>query len=85
MIIPIPDQLQEAGVPILAGLVVSLINRFILNNPHFGQSNTSHCETNVEEFGEDEMLEEISDNSGNASATLETHNMHHTSSHTMTH
>ena len=61
----IPDSCHEVVVPVSAGIIVSLLNRFILNNPNFTMCSDANCNQNVEEIGvEDDMSDAKSGSSG---------------------
>ena len=80
--IHLPPQISESFVPIASGLFVSLVNKYILNNPKLDACCTV-IETEVEEIeSDDSMKTEASDtlsgNSGNTTATLPIpHPVHH--------
>ena len=79
----IPDSCHEVVVPVSAGIIVSLLNRFILNNPNFTLCSNTNCNQTVEETEvEGEMDREKSGSSGSLSSTLE---MPHRSVHVHTH
>ncbi len=79
----IPDSRHEVVVPVSAGIIVSLLNRFILNNPNFTICSDSSCTQNVEEIEvDDDMSDAKSGSSGAISSTLEIpHNTVHVHSH----
>jgi len=79
----IPDSCHEVFVPVSAGIIVSLLNRFILNNPNFIMCSNTNCNQTVEETEvEGEMEREKSGSSGSLSSTLE---VPHQSVHVHTH
>ena len=79
----IPDSCHEVVVPVSAGIIVSLLNRFILNNPNFTMCSDSSCNQNVEEIDvEDDESDAKSGSSGAISSTLE---VPHQSVHVNTH
>ena len=74
----VPDSCHEVVVPVSAGIIVSLLNRFILNNPNFTMCSDSSCNQTVEEIDvKDEMEREKSGSSGSLSSTLEVPHTHH--------
>ena len=72
--IPIPDNVHEIIPPIIVGTIVSLLNRFVLNNP-----NCTLCQQIVE--FEQEMEEKQSDGSGNTTASCTEVQVHHITPH----
>jgi len=80
-----PDNCHEVVVPVSAGIIVSLLNRFILNNPNFTMCSDTNCNNNVEEIDvDDNMSDAKSGSSGAISSTLEIpHSVTHV--HTFTH
>ena len=79
----IPDSCHEVVVPVSAGIIVSLLNRFILNNPNFTMCSDTSCNQNVEEIEvEDDESDAKSGSSGAISSTLE---VPHQSVHVHTH
>ena len=79
----IPDSCHEVVVPVSAGIIVSLLNRFILNNPNFIMCSNTNCNQTVEEIEvEDDVSDAKSRSSGSLSSTLEV--PHHTA-HAYTH
>ncbi len=78
-----PENCHEVVVPVSAGIIVSLLNRFILNNPNFTMCSDSSCNQTVEEIKtEDDMSDAKSGSSGAISSTLE---VPHQSVHVHTH
>ena len=75
-----PENCHEVFVPVSAGIIVSLLNRFILNNPTFTMCSDTSCNQTVEVEGE--MEREKSGSSGSLSSTLE---VPHESVHVHTH
>ncbi len=68
----LPDSCHEVVMPVSAGIIVSIINRFILNNPNFTICSDSSCNQNIEEIEvEDDMSDVKSGSSGAISSTLE--------------
>ena len=53
--IELPSQITESIIPISAGIIVSLINKYILNNERFNNC----CETVEEEVVDSESEESI--------------------------
>ena len=80
-----PENCHEVIVPVSAGIIVSLLNRFILNNPNFTMCADTNCNENVEEIDVDDNMSDVkSGSSGAISSTLEIpHNAAHV--HTCTH
>ena len=79
----IPDSCHEVVVPVSAGIIVSLLNRFILNKPNFSICSDTSCNQTVEEIEvEDDMEREKSGSSGSLSSTLE---IPHSTTHVHTH
>ncbi len=79
----VPDSCHEVVVPVSAGIIVSLLNRFILNNPNFTMCSDSSCNQHVEEIEVDEdMSDAKSGSSGAISSTLE---IPHSTTHVHTH
>ena len=75
----IPDSCHEVVVPVAAGIIVSLWNRFILNNPSCSDILNINCSREIENIDvEEDMGEEKSGSSGALSSTLEVphHNVH---------
>ena len=73
-----PDSCHEVVIPVSAGIIVSLLNRFILNNPNFTMCSDSSCNQKMEEIEvEDDMSEAKSGSSGAISSTLEVPHTHH--------
>ncbi len=73
----IPDSCHEVAIPVSAGIIVSLVNRFILNNPNFTMCSNTNCNQNVEEIEVDEdMSDTKSGSSGAISSTLEVPHTH---------
>ena len=78
-----PENCHEVFVPVSAGIIVSLLNRFILNNPNFTMCSDASCNQTAEETEvEGEMEREKSGSSGSLSSTLE---VPHQSVHVHTH
>ena len=75
-----PENCHEVFVPVSAGIIVSLLNRFILNNPNFTMCSDASCNQTVEVEGE--MEREKSGSSGSLSSTLEAP---HVNTHVHTH
>ena len=81
----IPENCHEVFVPVSAGIIVSLLNRFILNNPNFAMCSATSCNQTAEETEvEGEMDREKSGSSGSLSSTLEVPHANH-ASHVYTH
>ena len=79
----IHENCHEVFVPVSAGIIVSLLNRFILNNPNFTLCSDTSCNQTAEETEiEGEMEREKSGSSGSLSSTLE---IPHQSVHVHTH
>ena len=79
----IPDSCHEVVIPVSAGIIVSLLNRFILNNPNFTMCSDTNCNQTGEEIEvEEDMEREKSGSSGSLSSTLE---IPHQSVHVHTH
>ncbi len=77
-----PENCHEVVVPVSAGIIVSLLNRFILNNPNFTMCSDASCNQTVEVEGE--MEREKSGSNGSLSSTLEIPHANH-ASHVYTH
>ena len=78
-----PENCHEVFVPVSAGIIVSLLNRFILNNPNFTMCSDTSCNQTIEETEvEGEMEREKSNSSGSLSSTFEAP---HSNSHVHTH
>jgi len=79
----IPENCHEVFVPVSAGIIVSLLNRFILNNPNFTMCSDTNCNQTIEETEvEGEMEREKSGSSGSLSSTFEVpHGNTHVHSH----
>ena len=79
----IPDSCHEVVVPVSAGIIVSLLNRFILNNPNFTMCSDSSCNRTVEDLEvEDDESDAKSGSCGAISSTLE---IPHSTTHVHTH
>ena len=79
----IPDSCHEVFVPVSAGIIVSLLNRFILNNPNFTMCSDASCNQTIEGTEvEEDMEREKSGSSGSLSSTLE---VPHSNTHVHTH
>jgi len=72
MVIPIHIDWHEIIPPVAAGTIVSLLNKWIFNNPSL--YNIACCEQ-INDF-EHEVLDDESDNSGRTIASVDTINPH---------
>ena len=80
-----PSQITESFVPIAAGILVSLINKHMLNNPSIGhccQHETEEEDVESETSNQTDMSDALSGASANTTSTLTPpHPMHYHHTH----
>ena len=73
--ITLPSQITESFVPITAGIIVSLINKFIINSP-CGEVYTPQEVDTESESDETNLTDSVSRTSAITTASLPTHPIH---------
>ena len=85
--IDLPPQITESFVPITAGLIISLINKYILNNPRFDACRKAvepedvDSESDSNDSTKTELSDTLSKSSGTTTATLPISHPIHTTHH----
>ena len=76
----LPPQITDSFVPVCAGLFVSLVNKYIRNNPKLvaccSTVETPEVDTDSDDSVESKLSETLSKASGATTATLPPHPMH---------
>ncbi len=73
--ITLPSQITESFVPIAAGIVVSLINKYIINSPCYEAYTPQEVDTESESE-EADLTDSVSRTSAITTASLPTHPVH---------